>query len=104
MFDLAPFDPASALAAFFELPRWAQIALLMMAAALVLMNSIVGTALWSRRKALIKVEELTVDLADVKARLSSETRWRRANERYEATMPKVAERAAEGPPTAMPAF
>lgn len=104
MFDLTSFDPASTLTAFFELPRWAQVALMMMAAALVLMNSIVGTALWSRRKALIKVEELTVDLADVKARLSSEARWRRANERYEVTSSKDAERAAESSPTAMPAF
>jgi signal transduction histidine kinase len=95
-------DPSSVLIAFFELPRWVQVALPMMAALLVVMNSIVGTALWSRRKALLKVEELRVDLADVKARLRSETRWRLADERHDVVS-QVAPGAANDHPTAVPA-
>lgn len=103
MLDGYLFDPASALSAFFELPRWAQIMLPMMAAALVLMNSILGSALWSRRRALLKVEELTVNLADAKARLSSETRWRLADERYTAA-PKVASGVVSSQPPPVPAI
>lgn len=103
MFDGYLFNPASALSAFFELPRWAQVVLPGMAAALVLMNSILGSALWSRRRALSKVEALTVDLADAKARLSSETRWRLADERYTAAR-KVAPGAVSSQSAALPAI
>ena len=75
-------DPSSVLIAFFELPRWAQPTLLVMAAALVLMNTILGVALQARRKALLRVEELTNELAEAKAKLDSETRWRLADESY----------------------
>jgi hypothetical protein len=101
MLDGYSFDPSSVLIAFFELPRWVQVALPMMAAHLVVMNSIVGTALWSRRKALLKVEELTVDLAAVKARLRSETRWRLADERH-SVMPRTAAVAANDHPSTIP--
>lgn len=101
MLDGYSLDPSSVLTAFFELPRWAQVALPVMAALLVVMNSIVGTALWSRRKALLKVEELTVDLADVKARLRSETRWRLADERH-SVMPRTAAVAANDHPSTIP--
>lgn len=77
-------DPSSVLIAFFELPRWAQPTLLVMAAALVLMNTILGVALQARRKALLKVEELTKELAEAKTKLESETRWRLADETYKA--------------------
>jgi uncharacterized membrane protein YccC len=77
-------DPSSILIAFFELPRWAQPTLLFMGAALVLMNAVLGAALRSRRKALLKVEEVASELAETKARLASETRWRVAEEQYMA--------------------
>lgn len=67
------------------------------------MNSILSTVLWSRRKALLKVEELTVELADVKARLSSETRWRLADQRYNAGSQTTAG-AANDHPSAIPAI
>jgi hypothetical protein len=89
-------DPSSMLTAFFELPRWAQPTLLVMAAALVLMNTVLVTALRSRRKALLRVEELTIELADAKAKLNSETRWRQADESYRARM---AETTIAVPPT-----
>jgi hypothetical protein len=103
MLDGYLFDPSSVLITFFELPRWVQVALPTMVALLVVMNSIVGMALWSRRKALLKVEELTVDLADVKARLRSETHWRLADERHNAT-PQTTAGAANDRPAAVPAF
>lgn len=102
MFDAHSFDPSTALTAFLALPGWAQTVLPLMAAALVLMNSILGSALWSRRKALRKVEELTVDLADVRARLSSETRWRLADQKYNAAAQAAAE-TTHGHPSALPA-
>ena len=92
MFGPSSLDPSSVLTAFFELPRWVQITLLAKAAALVLMNTIVGSALWSRRKALLRAEGLAVELADAKAKLSSEMRWRLAEERYSAGMPQTAVR------------
>lgn len=103
MLDGYSLDPSSAMIAFFELPRWVQVTLPVMAALLVVMNSIVGTALWSRRKALLKVEELTVDLADVKARLRSETRWRLADQRSIAT-PQASAGAASDHLSAVPAI
>jgi hypothetical protein len=94
-------DPSSMLTGFFELPRWAQPTLLVMAAALVLMNTILGTALRSRRKALLRVEELTIELADAKAKLSSETRWRLADESYSARVAQttIAVPSTNAPPT-----
>ncbi len=50
MFDAHSFDPSTALTAFLALPGWAQTVLPLMAAALVLMNSILGSALWSRAR------------------------------------------------------
>jgi hypothetical protein len=79
-------DPSAMLEAFFGLPRWAQLTLMVMTAALVFMNTILGTALRSRRKALLRVEELKIELSDAQAKLSSETRWRLADESYRARM------------------
>jgi membrane protein implicated in regulation of membrane protease activity len=79
-------DPSSLLIAFFELPRWAQPTLLIMAAALVLMNAVLGATLRSRRKALRRLEEVTSELAETKTKLVSETRWRVAEEQYIASL------------------
>jgi HAMP domain-containing protein len=79
-------DPSSLLIAFFELPRWAQPTLLIMAAALVLMNAVLGAALRSRRKALRRLEEVTSELAETQTKLASETRWRVAEEQYIASL------------------
>lgn len=75
-------DPSSLLIAFFELPRWAQPTLILMAAGLVVMNAVLGAALRSRRKALLKLEEVTRELGETKAKLASELRWRNAEEQY----------------------
>lgn len=75
-------DPSSLLIAFFELPRWAQPTLLIMAAGLVLMNAVLGAALRSRRKARLRLKQVTSELAETKAKLASELRWRKAEEQY----------------------
>lgn len=98
------FDPSSALIAYFALPTWVQIALPVMAAVIVLMNSVVGTALYSRRKALSKAKDLAIELADVKAKLSSETRWRLADERCRAEVPQTTTETPGGHTVAVPAI
>lgn len=76
------FDLNSVLTAFFDLPRWAEFALLIMAFMIVLMIVVLGVVRRSRRRALLKVEELVEELAQTKAKLSSETRWRLADEDF----------------------
>ena len=91
-------DPSAVVVAFFELPYWAKLTLLIMAAIIGLMSSVLGTALRSRRKALLRLEKVIKELAEERQKLASETRWRLTDEEVRArTAAEKAFRVAQAP-------
>lgn len=93
-------EPSKLMVVFLELPYWAKLTLIIMAAVIGLMSSVLGTALRSRRKALARVDELTKALAEEEQKLASERRWRLADESVSARIVvERASRVSSEPPT-----
>ncbi|GJD96898.1 hypothetical protein OCOJLMKI_4125 [Methylobacterium iners] len=87
-------DPSQFIVAFLDLPYWAKLTLLIMAAVIGLMSSVLGTALRSRLRALSRLGKLTDELDEEKRKLASEKHWRLADERVSASL--SAERTSRG--------